>query len=90
MAVTIVLVSGVQVADRGMKFVAAFGELLAEAQLPAQFREAWSFSACMSLVIALARLAPGASPSTSPSLGATVSDAGWGSSGTRMTCRVFN
>lgn len=59
-----------------MKFVAAFEELLAEAQLPPQLREAWSFSACMSLVIALARLAPGASPSTSPSLGATVSDAG--------------
>ncbi|BDA42989.1 Trafficking protein particle complex subunit 10 [Coccomyxa sp. Obi] len=65
-----------EVADRGMKFVAAFGELLADAQLPPQLREAWAFSACMSLVIALARLAPGASPSTSPSLGPTVSDAG--------------
>ena len=61
-----------------MKFVVAFGELMAEAQLPPQLREAWSFSACMSLIIALARLAPGASPATSPSLGATVSDAGCG------------
>ncbi len=62
-----------------MKFVALFGDLLEDAQLPPQLREAWSFSACMSLVIALARLAPGAAaPATSSSLMSTVSDAGCG------------
>lgn len=65
-----------QVAERGMKFVAAFGDLLVDAQLQAVLREAWAFSACMSLVIALARLAPGASVATSPSLVSIVSDAG--------------
>jgi hypothetical protein len=68
-----------QVADRGLKFVAAFGALLEDAQLPPLFREAWAFSACLALVIALARLAPGAAtaaPSTPSSpLMTTISDA---------------
>ena len=42
-----------QVAERGLKFVQGFTRLLAlrqaNGQLPALFREAWAFSACMSL-----------------------------------------
>lgn len=69
--------NAVQVAERGLNFVATFGELMADAQLPPLLREAWSFSACMSLVITLARLAPGApAPGPSTLLPPSVSDAG--------------
>lgn len=49
-----------QVAERGLQFVHNFVQLLAEQQaaavLPELFREAWAFSACISLATTTARL----------------------------------
>lgn len=49
-----------QVAERGLQFVQTFTDLLAEqhraANLPALFREAWAFSACISLATTTSRL----------------------------------
>lgn len=49
-----------QVAERGLKFVQSFTELLAQqhqaANLPALFCEAWAFSACISLATTTSRL----------------------------------
>lgn len=61
-----------QVAERGLRFVAAFRGMMEAARLPALLCEAWAFSACLSLAMTLARLAPGA-PALPP--GAAVSPA---------------
>lgn len=49
-----------QVAERGLQFVHNFAQLLAEQQaasvLPQLFREAWAFSACVSLATTTSRL----------------------------------
>lgn len=49
-----------QVAERGLQFVHNFAQLLAEQQaaavLPQLFREAWGFSACISLATTTSRL----------------------------------
>lgn len=49
-----------QVAERGLQFVHTFAQLLAEQQaasvLPQLFREAWAFSACISLATTTSRL----------------------------------
>ena len=49
-----------QVAERGLQFVHNFAQLLAEQQaaavLPQLFREAWAFSACISLATTTSRL----------------------------------
>ena len=51
-----------QVAERGLKFVQGFARLLAmrqaTGQLPTMYREAWSFSACMTLAGTAAHMAP--------------------------------
>ena len=51
-----------QVAERGLKFVQGFARLLAmrqaTGQLPVMYREAWSFSACMTLAGTAAHMAP--------------------------------
>lgn len=48
-----------QVAERGLKFVQTFSELLARREsagaLPRLFRQAWAFSACLSLATTAAR-----------------------------------
>lgn len=53
----------VQVAERGLQFVHTFAQLLAEQQgpagLPSLFREAWAFSACISLATTTCRLMAG-------------------------------
>lgn len=59
----------VQVVIKGLKFIQTFSEILshreASGQLPNLFREAWAFSACLSLASVTARsLLP--SPSTPP------------------------
>jgi hypothetical protein len=48
------------VAERGLRFVAAFRGMMEAVRLPALLCEAWAFSACLSLAMTLARLAPGA------------------------------
>ena len=49
-----------QVAERGLQFVHTFAHLLAEQQaasvVPGLFREAWAFSACISLATTTSRL----------------------------------
>ena len=49
-----------QVAERGLQFVHTFAALLGEQQgaagLPGLFREAWAFSACISLATTTSRL----------------------------------
>ena len=48
-----------QVVIRGLKFIQTFSEILSQrvlsGQLPALFREAWAFSACLSLASVTAR-----------------------------------
>lgn len=64
-----------QVAERGLKFVGALGELLTSAGLPQDFREAWAFSACLALAVQLAHTAPVSSAGMQPALMPTTSDA---------------
>ena len=64
-----------QVADRGLKFVGVLGELLTDAGLPQNFREAWAFSACLALAVQLAHTAPVSSAGMQPALMPTTSDA---------------
>ena len=49
-----------QVAERGLQFVHTFAHLLADQQaasvVPGLFREAWAFSACISLATTTSRL----------------------------------
>ena len=65
----------IQVAERGLKFVGVLGELLTDAGLPQNFREAWAFSACLALAVQLAHTAPVSAAGMQPALMPTTSDA---------------
>ena len=64
----------------------ALGELLTEAGLPQNFREAWAFSACLALAVQLAHTAPVSSAGMQPALMPTTSDARCSGASVTVSC----